>query len=67
MYYPDELIEEVRAKSDIVDVISMNLTANQTLYAQWQTAAAVRTNKKESHTVTVPAYYELALYSTNST
>ena len=22
MYYPDELVEEVRAKSDIVDVIS---------------------------------------------
>ena len=44
-----------------------NLTANQTLYAQWQTSASVRSTQRGTYRITVPSYYELSLYTSSST
>ena len=51
----------------VTETTRVNLTANQTLYAQWQTSATVRSTQRGAYQVTLPAYYELALYSSNTT
>ena len=43
-----------------------NLTADQTLYARWQSSASVRRTQRGTYRVTIPAYYELALYTANN-
>lgn len=43
-----------------------NLTADQTLYARWQSSASVRSTQRGTYRVTIPAYYELALYTSNN-
>ena len=44
-----------------------NLTADQTLYARWQSSATVRSTQRGTYRVTIPAYYDLALYASSST
>ena len=50
----------------VTEATRVNLTANQTLYAQWQSAASVKSTERRTFKVTVPEYYPLALYSSNS-
>ena len=52
----------------VAETTRVNLTADQTLYAQWVTSATVKgTPQKGTWRVIVPAYYDLALYTTNVT
>lgn len=44
----------------------VTLTANQALYAQWQPSATVRSTQGGTCRVTIPAYYELALYTSKN-
>ena len=46
----------------VTESTRVNLTANQTLYAQWQTSVSVKSTQRGTYRVVVPAYYELALY-----
>ena len=45
----------------------VHLTADQTLYARWQASVTVRDLDSDTCEVTVPASYELALYTTDRT
>ena len=51
----------------VAETTRVNLTADQTLYAQWVTSATVKGAPQQGRwTVTVPAYYDLALYTSNT-
>ena len=50
----------------ITSTTRVTVTGNQTLYAQWQSSAAVRSTQSGSWRVTVPANYALALYTSSS-
>lgn len=50
----------------ITDRTKVNLTANQTLYAHWSTAAVRATSVKSgSWKIAIPPYYNVMLYSNN--
>ena len=50
----------------ITEKSRVTTTGDQTLYAQWQTSATAKTTQPGSWQVTIPAYYELTLYSTST-
>ena len=50
----------------ITDKTKVNLTANQTLYAHWSTAAVKAASTKSGNwRISVPLYYNVMLYSSN--
>ena len=51
----------------VTETTRVNLTADQTLYARWQSSATVRSTQRGTYRVTIPAYYDLALYASSST
>ena len=53
--------------SKVTEKSRVNLTADQTLYARWQNSATVRDRDSDTYEVLVPASYELALYTSNTT
>ena len=50
----------------VTETTRVTLTDNQTLYAQWQTSAALKKTERGTYKVTIPAYYDLAVYATNT-